>query len=463
MSIPIDSMIREGSTGVYVLEEGQEAITSRAYLSNVATKSIDIQYFIFSEDNIGIISCDYMLRAACHGVKVRVIVDDLMVGTNPDYILALDQHENIDIKIYNPNITINKSLSQKLYHGLKDFRGINQRMHHKTFIVDGKAAITGGRNIADEYYDFDHEYNFRDRDVLLTGDAVADLQNDFEKYWQHELCVDIDKIIGYRDKNYSPINLYRWIHEYAQDSLHFWPSIRSAIPQSLVDIKSSGRYVYLDSVIYYSDPPGKNEGGEGILGSGVTTDALINIIESAESSIYIQSPYLVSTEVSQKIFSKAIDRGVDIYILTNSLASTDNIEAFSGYQRARGKLLDMGVHIYEYRPDASIRKQMMTGELQHQLNYTPTFGLHAKSMIVDESVVVIGTFNLDPRSANLNTECIVVMHSTTLASPMLSLMKEELLPQNAWKVTPIFNGDSQVSKMKRIKTFTRRLIPEEVL
>ena len=155
------------NTGVYVLEQGGGAFISRAWLSQNAENTIDVQYFIFSVDNIGLIVTDYLLRAAERGVKVRILLDDLMVDADTDDVLALDAHQNISIKIYNPNLNIGKNWCDKIVSLFTDFKGINQRMHNKTFIVDGNVAITGGRNIADEYFDYDHEYNFRDRDVLL--------------------------------------------------------------------------------------------------------------------------------------------------------------------------------------------------------------------------------------------------------------------------------------------------------
>ena len=142
---------------------------TRAWLSNNAEKTIDVQYFIFSTDNIGLIAIDYLIRAADRGVKVRLLIDDLMVDTDEDTLLRLSSHKNISIKIYNPNINLGKNFSKKLYNLITDFHGFNQRMHNKTFTVDNKVSITGGRNIADEYFGYDHEYNFRDRDVLLIG------------------------------------------------------------------------------------------------------------------------------------------------------------------------------------------------------------------------------------------------------------------------------------------------------
>lgn len=152
-----------------------------------------------------------------------------------------------------------------------------------------------------------------------------------------------------------------------------------------------------------------------------------------------------------------------IRILTNSLASTDNLEAFSGYQRDREKLLKTGIRIFEFRPDAAKRMKIMTGELQETLDYKPIFGLHAKTMVIDNKITVIGTFNLDPRSANLNTECIVVVNSNKISAGVLSEMEEEFLPENSWETTVNFNPDSKVKKGKRLKTWARKIIPKEIL
>ena len=161
------SELMESKTGVYTLEEGDVSMIARAWLCESAEKTIDIQYFIFSADNVGLIAIDYLLRAADRGVKVRLLIDDIMLQADAEELSILDAHPNIFIKIYNPVANIGKNLPEKLYNLTTDFQGFNQRMHNKTFIVDRQVVITGGRNIADEYFDFDHEYNFRDRDVLL--------------------------------------------------------------------------------------------------------------------------------------------------------------------------------------------------------------------------------------------------------------------------------------------------------
>jgi putative cardiolipin synthase len=169
--------------------------------------------------------------------------------------------------------------------------------------------------------------------------------------------------------------------------------------------------VWLDDVPFISDAPGKNDGSKGLGVGGVSTSALIDLVKQAKSSIEIQTPYLITTELSQKLFRAAEERGVNIRILTNSLASTDNIEAFSSYQTDRETLLKTGVRIFEFRPDAAEQIKIMTGELREKLDHKPIFGRHAKSMVIDKQITVIGTFNLDPRSANLNTEFVVIVNS----------------------------------------------------
>ena len=172
---------------------------------------------------------------------------------------------------------------------------------------------------------------------------------------------------------------------------------------------------------------------------------------------------MVTTELSRSLFEAATKRGVKVRILTNSLASTDNLEAFSGYQRDRKKLLDTGVDIYEFKPDAACRFHVMTGALQKKMNFTPIFGLHAKTMVIDNHITVVGTFNLDPRSANLNTECVVVAHSDKIAAGVMKGIEEEFLPENAWHTTKEWNPDGEVDLKKRVKTMMRKVVPKDIL
>jgi len=460
------AVLMESKTGVYVLEDGSGSMVARAWLSEYAEKTIDIQYFIFSTDNVGLIACDYLIRAADRGVKVRIIVDDIMVDADIEDILIFNSHENITVKIYNPGVNLGKNIIEKIKKFTTDFRSANQRMHNKTFIVDGKVVITGGRNIADEYFDYDHEYNFRDRDILLLGKETGEVNKSFDEFWNSPLSQGVTSVIKDQPENVTSENRFDNLHEYACNPDNFWPQVRKRIenlPSTFKAIKNSGDLVWLNDVEFISDMPGKNDQKNGLGGGGVSTAALINLVKDAKSSIDIQTPYLITTELSQNLFKEAVERGVKIRILTNSLASTDNVEAFSSYQTDRKKLLETGVRIFEFRPDAAERKKIMTGELQLTLDHKPIFGLHAKSMVIDNKITVIGTFNLDPRSANLNTECVVIVHSDKISRGVLKGMEEEFKPENSWETTLEYNPDSEVNNYKRLKTWTRKIIPKEIL
>ncbi|MBT8221294.1 MAG: phospholipase D family protein [Bacteroidia bacterium] len=460
------SDLMKTKTGVYVLEDGAGAMVTRAWLCEAAEKTIDIQYFIFSTDNIGLIACDYLVRAADRGVKVNILVDDIMVEAGIQDILTLDSHKNISIKIYNPGINLGKNIIGKLKTLVTDFRSANQRMHNKTFIVDGKVVITGGRNIADEYFDYDHEYNFRDRDVLLLGKETQSVNNSFNEFWNSALSVPVTELSNDEGENISDENRFDRLHEYACNPENFWPQIRTRIENfssTFPQIMDSGAFVWVDDVSFVSDAPGKNDGTQGLGGGGISTTALINLVKNAKYSLDIQTPYLITSDLSKNLFREAVQRGVKIRILTNSLASTDNVEAFSSYQTDRKKLLATGIKIFEFRPDAAERMKIMTGELQAELDYKPIFGFHAKSMIVDSKIVVIGTFNLDPRSANLNTECVAIIHSEQVAKFVQIGMDEEFKPENSWETTVDFNPDSKVGAGKRVKTWSRKILPKEIL
>lgn len=454
------------STGVYPLEEGDVSMIARAWLTEAAEHSIDVQYFIFSADNVGLIAVDYLRRAADRGVRVRLLVDDFMLEADGDKLLALDAHPNIEIRLYNPTANIGKNLPTKIFNLATDFRGFNQRMHNKTFIVDGAVVITGGRNIADEYFDYDHEYNFRDRDVLLIGGASSDVQRSFEVFWENALSVPVGNLLR-SGVAADTATVYKYLHDYACDPHNFWPQVRErikAVPAAFARVVQSDSLVWSDSVSFVPDIPGKNSGADGLGGGGVTTNELVRLVKSARKSVTIESPYLVTTTQSQALFRDAVARGVRVRILTNSLASTDNLDAFSGYQRERNTLLAIGVDIYEFKPDAAERRRLMTtGALQSTLNFTPKFGLHAKTMVVDDETAVIATFNLDPRSANLNTECLTIIRDARVAERVRRAIDVDMQPENAWHTTREFNPDAAVGIGKRIKVWLRRVDPKAVL
>ena len=452
-------------TGAYILEKGEEALLGRAWLTQHAATSIEVQYFIWSSDNIGTLAAEGLLRAAERGVAVRVLVDDLLLDADDKSLLLLAAHPNVHIRIYNPNMTVGTSLIGRVFNAITDFRGVNQRMHDKTAIFDGIAGITGGRNMADEYFDFDPDYNFRDRDILLLGQAVTDMSRNFEEFWSNTLAVPVEEVLGESSEHVAEpdaLQRARELHAYAADPVNFEPQIRAAIEAMPDRFPTLLANISWQDVKFISDRPGKNEGDSGLAGGGESTDYLIASVAAAQHSILIQSPYLIMPKGGIELFESLRKRGVKIRISTNSLASTDNIAAFSGYHRQRASLLHAGVELYEFKPHPEIQKDLIE-RYPRLAGNDPVFALHAKSMVIDDKTIFIGTFNLDPRSANLNTEVGVLIESEELARQLTENIERDLRPENSWRTTDEFCPDFEVDRRKRFKLGLINLLPVEAV
>jgi len=301
----IDSQIQAypQQSGIYVLDRGEEALLARAWLADHAQESIEVQYFIWSTDNVGILASEALLRAAERGVKVRVIVDDLLVDAPDKSLLALAKHPHVDIRIYNPQHKVGTPFHKRLMNIAIDFRGVNQRMHDKTFIVDGKVGITGGRNMADEYFDFDQSYNFRDRDALLIGNVVADMQASFNRFWQSPLSAPVEELydgLGIMQKSVSVnseevSNVYEELHRYAKDSDNFSPTVRQAIADAPKSFARIIDQIIWSELTFISDTPGKNDNRLFLGGGGRTTEKLAALVAHlARPSNCSRTPLIVA-------------------------------------------------------------------------------------------------------------------------------------------------------------------------
>ena len=452
-------------TGAYILEKGEEALIGRAWLTQHAERSIDVQYFIWSTDNIGILAGEQLLSAAERGVTVRVLVDDTLIDADGRTLLLLSAHPNAQIRIYNPNFSVGVSFWRRIANVFTDFRGVNQRMHDKTAIFDSVAGITGGRNMAEEYFDYDHDYNFRDRDVLLVGPAVVEMRENFDEFWDSEFAIPVETIFEeeLRDITKEDVELKaRDLHAYAENPENFEPEIREAISAAAEFFPALLQAMSWQHVDFISDVPGKNDGESGLQGGGESTNRLIRAVKGAQESILIQSPYLIMPEGGIELFEELIKRGVRIRVSTNSLASTDNIPAFAGYHGQRSDLLEAGVELFEFKPYPALKEELID-RYPRIAEYNPVFALHAKSMVIDNRIIFIGTFNLDPRSANLNTEVGALIDSPELARQLTASIERDIAPANSWQSTADFNPDSVVSRTKRIRMWFNKMLPAEPL
>ncbi|HEX8516689.1 MAG TPA: phospholipase D family protein [Bacteroidia bacterium] len=463
-ALSLSEEIMKTKTGIRTLENGGESLILRLWLLEHAQGSIDLQYYSFARDATGVAVSSYLVSAADRGVKIRLLLDDAATRMRSHEISLLDSHENIEVRIYNAGLLLGR-LDQRLAKLAKNSNRLLRRMHNKTFTVDGRYCLTGGRNISNEYFDYNRRFNFRDRDVLIIGKAVADVQSSFEKFWNDELTVTYAELAGRRNKKekYKEPSRFDKLHEDAGKSLS--PAMIDRIktvPGDMEKTSSTNPIVWTGNVSFISDVPGKNEDKASREG-GICNDSMMALLKLAKTSIDIQSPYFITTEESRLLLREMTQRGVKIRLLTNSLASIDNIEAFSGYQQDRQAILDAGVELYEFRPDPEIRYKLMIPEIQSGISYKPVYGLHSKSIIIDGITAVIGSYNFDPRSANLNTECIAVFRSAEVSRNLARYFENEFLPENAWRTTKDRNYDKEAGLKKRMKARLRRVIPKRLL
>ncbi|MES2566651.1 MAG: phospholipase D family protein [Bacteroidota bacterium] len=454
----------KSKTGVVTIEEGRNSFISRLWLCENAKKTINVMYYSIAKDNAGFIMCDYLIRAADRGVKVRILLDALARQMAIREIQALDSHENIEVKVYNPIVQKGKRSYVRFIKSVRHLNRIDQRMHNKVLEIDNVAAITGGRNIADIYFDYDKHYNFRDRDIMIFGQEVSDVKKSFNQYWKDTLCVNYE-FVTRKVKKKSNQKRFNQLHRYACNTKNFSVDMRNKVeefPNLFKSIINSKEFLWVDNVSFVADAPDKNIKREERKGS-ICSDTLMALLKQAKISIDIDSPYLITLDEEKEMLRDAVKRGVKVRILTNSLCSTDNENAFSGYRRDRKETLETGIEIYEFKPNAKVREKLMSPEGIAALDRKSVYGFHPKTMVIDNEISIIGTYNFDPRSADLNTECVMIVRSDDFAKILLKHMEVGFLPENSWHTTKDFNPDSEAGIRKKWKASSRRIFPKSKL
>lgn len=448
-----------GKSALFVLDRGEHALRIRAWLARKAQRSLDVQTFIWADDNVGRLAGQAVLAAARRGVHCRLLIDDLLLERVPQTLLALDRHPGIEVRIYNPGMSVGIPVWRRWLHVAGDFRGANQRMHHKAFIADGLAGISGGRNLAEEYYDFNHGFDFRDRELLAAGPAVAAMQAAFDAFWDAPQSVRLSRLLPQESAALGDAGAQAaWaaLDAAAADPAHLDPAVEAgieAVPAAAADLLAG-----LDrcDARYLSDHPGKNAGEDGLGGGGATTRALAEALRGAQREVLIQSPYLILSEPAFALFQALTARGVKVRISTNSAANSDNLQAVAGYQRQRARLLAAGIQVYEQRPTPANQGARMLRRPPGAI-----FVVHAKTLVVDRQRLFVGTFNLDPRSMNLNTEAGLLAESPKLAEEVAQAIEEDLAPENSWDVAAGENGDAEAPWSRRAQLFFWRRLPIE--
>ena len=445
---------------VILLDAGQDSLLARVHLIRAARRSIDLQTFHFERDDSGRVVLDELRAAALRGVKVRLLMDQLNGLADPDLQARLAGfHRNFELRLYNPVFDQAQVGPLEFAGGvIFRFRDLNRRMHNKLMVVDERVAVIGGRNIQDEYFDGKDDYNYRDRDLLGAGPATAAMRTNFEAFWNDERALppprlgDVARVLL---ANHGPPP-----HE---------PTPRSPRVEALAALAADGAgvferlrpYLYdVGRVDFYGDLPAKHS--EGARSRNDASGALLAALASTEHELLLQTPYLVMSRPARQLFRRLHRRDdpPSVIVSTNSLAATDAFPVYAmSHKYKRLYLRELGFQIYEYKPfPADLPVDLaVPGTWDRPVGAAPVArlrgtagsrgpvplkragvrnGLHSKSMVVDERIGIVGSHNFDPRSADFNTESLVMVHDPVFARALADSIRRDIAPGNSWVIAP---------------------------
>ncbi len=403
---------RDGRSGVRLIGNGEEALAARLALAAQAERTIDAQYYLLHNDLTGQIFAWSLLQAADRGVRVRLLLDDMDTKGYDAATAALDSHENIEIRLFNP-FWRDQSL---VAAGLTDFKRINRRMHNKSMTADNAMSIVGGRNIGDEYFLAKEEMNYSDLDVLVAGPVVDQVSTNFDDYWNSRFAVPARAVVG-APEDLSLDEARTRLDDLIGDArkTEYAGVVRAAALQNFTPSTLTLDWV---PARMYSDPPSKAAGDDS--GEEILASQLAGYFARAESKVEIVSAYFVPRKRGTAWLQELEERGVEVSVVTNSLASNDVKPVYAHYAKDRRDLLEGGVDLYELRPDAD-------REQQRGVNWGQSrSGLHAKAFTIDDRYLFVGSFNWDPRSVNINTEMGILIDSTAFTSATSKALREVL-------------------------------------
>ncbi|MFO1217793.1 MAG: phospholipase D family protein [Burkholderiaceae bacterium] len=467
-------------SGFRLMPLGKYSLDTRVQLARRAEASLDVQYYHFENDETGRWLLRALRDAAERGVRVRLLIDDFYTSGADELFLAFAAHSNVEVRIFNP-FTVARNASQAMRFALSigDWKRVNHRMHNKLFIADGAMAVIGGRNVANEYFLRSPDgNNFIDVDAFVVGWVLPPLQGLFDRYWNADVVVPIHAVTRSPLSNEALRRYFEQVTGPAQtpppaalpptDILGYGP-IADDLDDGKLGLIWAEAYVFAD----HPDKPFDGEAGGELQDSSVTYN-VFEALRKAEKDLVLSSPYLVPGPVGMALFEELRKRGVHITAMTNSLGSTDEPLVHAGYTRYRDPMLELGVELYEIS-GTRVKKNRRLNLFGSSLGR-----LHAKLAVVDKKTLFVGSMNLDPRSATINTELGAVIHSPELAREMLRIIDIDRL-QSAYKLRlgarggcewlsvddeqeMVLTDEPDSTAWLRIKTFLLRpLVPESLL
>jgi putative cardiolipin synthase len=401
-----------------LLNDGMSALDWRLRAIDSAVEAIDLQTFLWYPDAVGAAVEEHLLRAADRGVRVRILVDDTFLLGQDAVLRYLDDHPNVEYRVYNPHRVRSDDMALREALNIIDLDRLDHRMHNKAMIVDNRIAIVGGRNLADEYFGLDEGANFRDLELLSAGPVVPVLSAAFDRYWNAPWSVPLRKL-----SQAAPEAPDFSAAAGAGAQIH-----GEVAPGALADLWAAAFREALPGAarVLVDEPPQDNPALAEEAPVQVAED-LVALFDDAEREIVILAAYLIPTSDLEGAVERAIDRGVSVRILTNSLASNNHTAAHAAYRNHIRRLLDHGARLHEVRTNAEDRALYMAQPVSDK-----QLALHAKALLIDDDRVFIGSANLDPRSLRINTELGLLVHGETLNQQLRRAFAPDFRETNAW-------------------------------
>jgi len=415
-----------GASAYRLVAGAEDAFALRMRSAALAARSLDVQYYMWHDDLTGRLLAGELLAAADRGVRVLVLVDDFYARGLDEALANVDAHPLLEIRVFNPFRSRASVLGNAWEFIATGGRG-NHRMHNKLWIADSRLAIVGGRNIGDEYFGAHREFNFGDLGVLLAGEAAVDASMQFDEYWNSESAVPLsafaraaapDAALETARSAFAAHRAAAAGSDYAARILRLRDE--GALGLGLDALRRGG------AVRVLADDPRKAQGGDGPLRMLEEMRALLG---RARAEAIVVSPYFVPMRSGTDGLLGLRERGVSVAVLTNSLAANDVAAVHGGYSRWRKPLLRGGVMVHELKPLPGSGGGDVDGRIG-----SSRASLHTKAVIVDRRLAFVGSFNMDPRSARINTEGGVVIDDPGFAAQVRAQYERAIDPARSWRV-----------------------------
>lgn len=425
--------VKDGGSAFMLISENAEALRWRLALIDEARESIDLQVFIWSNDETGRLLLHRIVTASKRGVRVRLLIDDMPKDWSDRATALVSRLPNIQVRRFNPG-RVRKGLIFRALQMGTQFRALNRRMHNKQLIVDGQWGIIGGRNIGNPYFGLSDKYNNRDLDVLITGRVIGEMAADFDEYWNADAAYPGEAMVG-RISNRKRAEALRRFDTAIQKDHELLK--RAGIPVKPIGWRNEfeslpGRMLAGTAKCLRDSPVVKGDRGIRLVHQLERSDA------QSEHESCIITPYMIPSNEQLEAFARTLEeKHRRVRLLVPSMESNNRTMAHSHYKKYRKRLIDAGVELYEFRgqPSPALRADSDTAPVEADF-----ISLHTKAFILDQRWVLLGSLNIDPRSIKINTEHMLVIDSPELAVRLLADFEDMIAPGNSWTVTRSENG-----------------------